>query len=87
MFACDENFKDAKADDGTVLLNTEEWVLTDNDANSVELNMSAVLDGIFTKDTTEAKVFSDTSFFDNANHIGAVSADNDWTAGWTVALD
>jgi hypothetical protein len=87
VFACDENFKDAKADDGTVLLNTEEWVLTDNDANSVELNMSAVLDGIFTIDATEAKVFSDTSFFDNANHIGAVSADNDWTAGWTVALD
>jgi hypothetical protein len=87
VFACDENFKDAKADDGTVLLNTEEWVLTDNDANSVELNMSAVLDGIFTIDATEAKVFSDTSFFDNANHIGAVSADNDWTAGWSVALD
>ena len=87
VFACDENFKDAKADDGTVLLNTEQWVLTDNDANSEELNMSAVLDGIFTIDATEAKVFSDTSFFDNANHIGAVSADNDWTAGWTVALD
>ncbi|EWH11507.1 lipoprotein [Catenovulum agarivorans DS-2] len=26
------------------------------------------------------------SFFDEVNFIGAVSADNDWTAGWTVGL-
>ena len=28
----------------------------------------------------------DSSFFESVNFIGAVSADNDWTAGWTVGL-
>ena len=45
-----------------------------------------VLDGIYTIDTTMPKDFSGDSFFDNADHIGAVSKDNDWTAGWTVGL-
>lgn len=28
----------------------------------------------------------DSSFFENVDYIGAVSADDDWTAGWTVGL-
>ena len=34
VFACDENFKDSKATDGTVLLDAEDWVLNQNDDNS-----------------------------------------------------
>ncbi|TPH14219.1 hypothetical protein [Litorilituus lipolyticus] len=87
VFACSENFKNAKADDGSVLLDTQDWVLNQNDANSTATGMSDVVDGIFTIDTTPAKDFTGNSFFDNANHIGAVSRSNDWTANWTVALD
>jgi len=87
VFACSENFKNAKADDGTVLLDTQDWVINQNDANSTAAGMSDVVDGIFTIDTTPAKDFTGNSFFDNASHIGAVSKSNDWTANWTVALD
>ncbi|PKH85150.1 hypothetical protein [Colwellia sp. Bg11-28] len=91
VFACEENFKSAKAEDKTVLLDTQDWVLNQNPTlnvnNTTALDTSAVLDGIFTIDTTEAKDFTGNAFFENAKHIGAVSADNDWTANWTVGLD
>ena len=87
VFACSENFKNAKADDGSVLLDAEDWVLNQNADNSTATGMSDVVNGIFTIDTTTPKDFTGNSFFDNANHIGAVSADNDWTAGWTVGLE
>jgi len=91
VFACQENFKSAKAEDKTVLLDTQDWALNQNPElnvnNSTALDMAAVLDGIFTIDTTPAKDFTSHAFFENAKHIGAVSADNDWTANWTVGLD
>jgi hypothetical protein len=91
VFACEENFKSAKAEDQSVLLDTQDWVLnlnpTLNVENSTALDMPAVLNGIFTIDTTPAKDFTGNAFFENANHIGAVSADNNWTANWTVGLD
>ncbi|RHW75121.1 hypothetical protein [Colwellia sp. RSH04] len=87
VFACSENFKSAKADDDSVLLDTQDWVLNQNEANSTAASMSDVVDGIFTIDATPAKDFTGHSFFDNANHIGAVSQSNNWTANWTVALD
>jgi len=91
VFACDENFKNAKAADGTVLLDTQDWVLNQNPTlntnNSTAAGMSAVLNGIFTIDTTTPKDFTGNAFFDNANHIGAVSQGNNWTAGWTVGLE
>jgi hypothetical protein len=87
VFACTENFKDSKATDGTVLLAAEDWVLNQNESNSTAADMSSVLNGIFTIDTTTAKDFSDDAFFDNADHIGAVSSENDWTADWTVGLE
>ncbi len=91
VFACEENFKSAKAEDKTVLLDTQDWVLNQNPTlnvnNSTALDMSAVIDGIFTIDTTPAKDFTGHAFFENASHIGAVSADNNWTANWTVGLD
>mgnify|MGYP000067035604 FL=1 len=55
--------------------------------NSIASEMNAVLNGIFTIDTTPAKDFTGHAFFENAKHIGAVSADNNWTANWAVALD
>lgn len=91
VFACSENFKSAKAEDKSVLLNTEDWLLNQNPDlnvnNSTAADMAAVLDGIFTIDTTPAKDFTGHAFFENAKHIGAVSADNDWTANWTVGLE
>lgn len=91
VFACSENFKNAKADDGTVLLDTQDWVLNQNPLQNIEnstaADMNAVVNGIFTTDTTTAKDFTGSAFFDNANHIGAVSQSNDWTAGWTVGLN
>ena len=87
VFACTENFKDSKATDGSVLLDAQDWVLNENDDNSTAADMDAVLNGIFTIDTTPSKDFSGDAFFDDADHIGAVSQDNDWTADWTVGLD
>jgi hypothetical protein len=91
VFACEENFKSAKAEDKTVLLDTQDWVLNQNPElnvnNSTALNTTAVLDGIFTIDTTPAKDFTGHAFFENAKHIGAVSADNNWTKNWAVGLD
>ena len=92
VFACNENFKSAKATDGTVLLDTQDWVLnssnnTSNTNNTTAAEMSAVLSGIFTVDMTTPKSFTGSTFFDNASHIGAVSGSNDWTLKWTVGLD
>lgn len=87
VFACGENFKSAKADDGTVLLETQDWVLNDNTDNSTQASMTDVLNGVFTIDTTTPKDLSGHAFFDNASHIGAVDENNDWTADWTVGLE
>jgi len=87
VFACNENFKNAKATDGTVLLDTQDWVLNNNMDNSTAATMSDVVDGIFTTDATTPKDFTGSAFFDNANHIGAVSQSNDWTMKWTVGLE
>jgi hypothetical protein len=87
VFACSENFKSSKAADGSVLLNTEDWVLNQNTGNSTAADMNAVLNGVFTIGTTTPKDFTGNAFFDNANHVGAVTSGNDWTAGWTVGLE
>ena len=74
-----------------MLLDTEDWVLNQNPTlnlnNSTATDMSAVLNGIFTIDETPSKDLSGHAFFENADHIGAVSEDNDWTANWAVGLD
>ncbi|MBU2870051.1 hypothetical protein [Colwellia sp. E2M01] len=88
VFACTngENFKDsATSDEATFAL--EGWVLNDNEANSTAADMAAVLNGIFTIDATTPKDFTGDAFFENADHIGAVSEDNDWTENWTVGLE
>lgn len=85
VFACSENFK-GTADSSETDFDLAAWVAAQAD-NSTATGMSDVLNGIFTIDTTTPKDFTGDSFFDNASHIGAVSASNDWTAGWTVGLE
>lgn len=85
VFACSENFKDSD-DSASASFDLGAWVLAQSD-NSTATDMSSVLNGIYTTDTTTPKDFTGDNFFDNANHIGAVSQDNDWTAGWTVGLE
>lgn len=78
VMACEngENFK-----------NVEQSWFEGQNGNSIASAQADVLDGIFTTSEAAPKDFSGDTFFDNASHIGAVSADNDWTAGWTVGLD
>lgn len=85
VFACGENFKNT-ADSSSAAFDLGAWV-TAQDANSTATGMADVVNGIFTTDTTTPYDFTGNAFFDNANHIGAVSATNNWTAGWTVGLE
>ncbi len=86
VIACAEPFKDSKAGDGSILLDIKNWFLNSNPDNSEAAAMTDVVNGIYTIDTTTPKDFTGDAFFTNSTHIGAVSADNDWTAGWTVGL-
>ncbi|GHE87763.1 hypothetical protein [Thalassotalea profundi] len=85
VFACGENFKNT-TDSSANAFDLGAWV-TAQDANTTATDMSAVIDGIFTTDSTTPYDFTGNAFFDNADHIGAVSATNNWTAGWTVGLE
>ena len=64
-----------------------DWVININADNSTEAGIADVVNGIYTIDTTVPYSFGSHAFFDNADHIGAVSESNDWTAGWTVGLE
>ena len=80
--ACDngENFKFGSSD-----VDLEQWFLG-QEGNSV-VTAAEALDGIFTVSDAAAADLSGDTFFDNADFVGAVSSDNDWTAGWTVGLE
>ncbi|MAK71998.1 MAG: hypothetical protein CMF19_08135, partial [Idiomarinaceae bacterium] len=82
VMACDngENFKFGTSD-----VDLEQWFLGQQ-GNSV-VTAAEALDGIFTATDAAAADLSGDTFFDNADFVGAVSADNDWTAGWTVGLE
>ena len=84
VIAC-ENGENFKFGDGDVDL--EDWFLNVQAGNSVEANGAAVLNGIFSISTATPKDFSGDTFFDNADFVGGVKADADWTAGWTVGLE
>lgn len=85
VIACGENFKFGAGD---VDLST--WWNAAARNNSVAANKAAVLNGIYTIDTTapaDAKAVHG-AFFDTTDFIGAVKdADSDWTKGWTVGLE
>lgn len=83
VIACAEPFKGTVSDTVT----TEQWFLSQA-GNSVAANQAAVLDGIFTIDTTTPKdMTAVSSFFEAVDFIGAVKPGNDWTAGWAVGLE
>ncbi|MFT5023911.1 MAG: hypothetical protein ACI9O3_001516, partial [Colwellia sp.] len=86
VVACDEAFKDSK-DSSDATFDLMSWFINDNTENSTAANTSAVLEGIFTIDTTTPKDFTGNSFFENADHVGAVTKAKNWTAGWTVGLE
>lgn len=86
VVACDEAFKNSK-DSSDADFDLASWFSNNNTDNSTAADTSAVLDGIFTIDTTTPKNFTGNSFFENADHIGAVSKAKNWTAGWTVGLE
>lgn len=83
VIACSENFKNPSDVD----FNLSDWwsnVL----GNKVAQSQENVVNGIFTTDATVATdVKAIDGFFDTTSHIGAVSEDNNWTAGWTVGLE
>lgn len=83
VIACTENFKDPKG----VTFDLANWWETTL-GNKVAAKQADVVNGIFTTDATEPTDVSKLDgFFDKTNHIGAVSSDNNWTAGWTVGLE
>ena len=65
----------------------EDWFLNVQAGNAVEANGAAVLNGIFSISTAAPKDFSGDTFFDNADFVGGVKADANWTADWTVGLE
>ncbi len=84
VIAC-ENGENFKFGDGDVDL--EDWFLNVQAGNAVEANGAAVLNGIFSISTAAPKDFSGDTFFDNADFVGGVKADANWTADWTVGLE
>lgn len=81
VLACTQNINNS----GT--FDQEAWFLAQT-GNSTAANQAAVLNGIFTIDTTmPTDVTTLDSFFTTVDYIGAVKdADNNWTANWTVGL-
>jgi len=86
VIACEngENFKG----NATATLTTEDWFLAQT-GNQVEATMADVVSGYETVSTaTAADMNTIDTWFDSPSFVGAVGADNDWTAGWvTVGLD
>jgi hypothetical protein len=83
VIGCPEPFK------GDVVANSKsvkQWFEAQQ-GNKVAANQAAVLNGIYTIDTTAAKDMSAVNpFFTKTSYVGAVDAASDWTKGWTVGL-
>lgn len=85
VIACDEAVKNSSAS----AFDTVAW-FTGQAGSSINAGgMAAVLNGIYTIDTTTpTDVSTVDSFFISTDFIGAVKdADNNWTADWTVGLE
>ncbi|MEX1221064.1 MAG: hypothetical protein WEA82_03000 [Idiomarina sp.] len=90
VVACAENFADQTAQD---------WF--EGGANNVELTEAATVleNGLYTASpildaagaevavTAKADLSTVNPFFDDVDFVGAVSADDDWTAGWAFDLN
>ncbi|MEW5681433.1 MAG: hypothetical protein AB1780_03560 [Pseudomonadota bacterium] len=80
VMACEnnENFKPAAGFD------VEQWFLSQPD-NVVMSERNAVLEGIYSiTGTVPYDLAAEDSFFESTNFIGAVSAEDDWTATWSL---
>ncbi|QJR80294.1 hypothetical protein CA267_005630 [Alteromonas pelagimontana] len=84
VIAC-ENGENFNSEAGAVDL--ADWFSNTMTGNAVVATRAEVVDGIFTISTLAPKDWSGDTFFDNAGFVGAVSADNNWTSGWTVGLE
>ena len=82
VIGCSEPFKGSVSP--TVTL--KQWFEAQT-GNKTAADQAAVLNGIFTIDTTTPKDMSTVnSFFSKPTTVGAVDAASDWTKGWTVGL-
>ena len=90
VIACAENFKGVASNQmGLDAAGVEAWFIDAVRNNAIAVNQAAVLDGVYTIDTSVTALDAATldSFFTTTNYIGAVkNAQNDWTAAWTVGL-
>jgi len=86
VVAC-ENGENFKADTANGAVDLENWFLNTQTGNAVAADRASVLAGIYSSQTSVTpKDWSGDTFFDNTDFVGAVKADADWTAGWTVGL-
>jgi hypothetical protein len=85
VLACDEAVKNSS----NSAFDTTAWFTAQAGSSIVSGGIAAVLNGIYTIDTTSpTDVSAVNSFFINTDFIGAVkNADNNWTADWTVGLE
>lgn len=84
VISCSEPFK---FPDTAVDLN--DWFTNQQTGNTLYTDGTAVVNGIFTIDTTAPRADLSTidAFFTDVDFIGAVKdAENNWTDGWTVGL-
>ena len=85
VIACDEAVKNSSES----TFDTVAWFTSQSGSSINTGGMAAVLNGIYTIDTTTPTDVSIVdSFFISTDFIGAVKdADNNWTADWTVGLE
>jgi hypothetical protein len=82
VIGCPEPFKGSVSATTTV----KQWFEAQT-GNKTAANQAAVLNGIYTIDTTTPRDMSTVnSFFSKSTTVGAVDAASDWTKGWTVGL-
>jgi hypothetical protein len=85
VIACGEAVKNGTGS----TFDTAAWFAAQTGSSVNAGGMAAVLNGIYTIDTTTPTDASAVdSFFISTDFIGAVKdADNNWTADWTVGLE
>jgi trimeric autotransporter adhesin len=82
VIGCPEPFKGSVSATTTL----KQWFEAQT-GNKTAVDQAAVINGIFTIDTTTPKDMSTVnSFFSKPTTVGAVDAASDWTKGWTVGL-
>jgi hypothetical protein len=82
VIGCPEPFKGTVSSTVTV----KQW-FEGQAGNKTAADQAAVLNGIYTIDTTAAKdMAAVNSFFTKTTFVGAMDAANDWTKGWTFGL-